>query len=76
MQNIYLTSEERSFTEGSITRGKAALLAKIDLTSTDARMDANGLIRRLKIRTELIRLFAGTDQLHRQAGRLADIEGV
>lgn len=61
--------EERSFTEVSIERSKAALMAKIDLVNTDARMDANGLLRRLKIRAELVRIDDQISYVVRQDGK-------
>ena len=47
---------------------KAALMAKIDLESTEARMEANALLRRLSIKTEILRAGEQINYIVRQDG--------
>lgn len=46
------------------------LVTKIDLTSTDAWMDANGLLRRWRIKTELTCHHGQMEYIVRQEGKL------
>ncbi len=48
--------EQRAARDNSVERSRAALMAKIDLEGTEARMEANALLRRLAITTEIVRL--------------------
>lgn len=60
--------EQRTFTETNIERSRAALMAKIDLEGKDARMEANALLRRLKVTTEIVRYEEQINYIVKQDG--------
>jgi hypothetical protein len=62
--------EQREATVTRIERSRAALIAKIDLDSKDARKDANALLRRLKITTEIARFDQQINYVVRRDGKL------
>ena len=62
--------EQRTVTDTSIERNRAALMAKIDLDGRAARMTANALLRSLAVTTEIARFDQQVNYIVRQEGRM------
>lgn len=71
--------EQRVARDGNVERSRAALMAKIDLKDREARMEANALLRRLSIRTEIVRVAEQITYIVKQDGKkvlaVYDLEG-
>jgi DNA invertase Pin-like site-specific DNA recombinase len=60
---------QRVARDTSVERSRATLMKKIDLSGTAARMEANALLRRLAITTEIVRHEEQINYIVKQAGK-------